>query len=482
MYNGDLSSQTLFLSEASTKIDLITSVRDPFNADPIELWDQIKYQLSKKLKAHAIKTWFSGARIKEIVDDFVVIAVANEFSRNFISQSYLTAIEESLREITARNLGVRLVVDGNYDLTQTANELAAEPSQISLGAIPQPVSKNDSTKLKGSYTLDNFIINKANRLALLFTKAFIDAKSDRYRSLYIHGGTGLGKTHLLHAIAKQMQKDNPSIKAKYVSAESFANELFTAIRNKQTADFHNKYRKLDLLLFDDAHFIENKKSTQEEFYYTFDAITSAGGKVVMAASKSPTNLTGVEANLKGRLISALSTEIFAHDFDARMEILTAKRRESEIKLSNEHLEFIAMRTQGSVRELEAALDKLSIYSEFGDVDDESIVSLFGYSQCSSGAYKGLDIEKITAVVAAYFGISVEDIRSSCRVKELTKARHIAVYLSRQLLEISHERIGRYFSGRKHSSIIHSIKLIQGEISRDRSTALVIEDIKAKLCG
>ncbi len=480
MYNGDLSSQTLFLSETSTKIDLITSVRGSYTADPVELWNEIKSQLAKRLKAHAIKTWFGGAFIKEIVDDFVVIAVANEFSRNFISQSYLSAIEDSLREITARNLGVRLVV--SEDLTAIANEIASEPCQISLGAIPQPTVKNDPVRLKGAYTLDNFIVNKANRLALLFTKAFIDAKSDRYRSLYIHGSTGLGKTHLMHAIANEMQRLSPSLRVKYVSAESFANELFTAIRNKQTADFHNKYRKLDLLLFDDAHFIENKKSTQEEFYYTFEAITNAGGKVVMAASKSPQNLTGVEANLKGRLVSALSTEIFAHDFDARMEILTAKRKNANIKLSNEHLEFIALRTQGSVRELDAALDKLSLYSEFGDVDDESIASLFGYSQCSSGAYKGLDIEKISAVVAVYFGIPLEDLRSSSRIKELTKARHIAVYLSRQLLEISHERIGRYFSGRKHSSIIHSIKLIQGEISRDRSTALVIKDIKAKLCG
>ncbi len=474
LYNGNQTINDLKLSP-------ITPVSTPL-INQEELWLQILNLLSKKIKKHALQTWLSGATLKEIVDDYAVIAVKNDFSRNFISQTYSAQIEEALREITARNLGVRFVVDENLDLNQVANIVASEATQISLGTVPQPRFKNDPASLKNSYTLENFISNSANRLALLFTKAFIDAKSNRYRSLYIHGGTGLGKTHLLHAIANARLAQNPNLKVKYISTESFANELFQAIRNKNTAEFHAKYRKIDLLLLDDAQFLENKKSTQEEFYYTFEAITNAGGKVVMAASKNPNNLVNIEANLKSRLTGSLVTEIFDHDFDARMEILKAKTKQDKTPISNEHLEFIALRTQGSVRDLEAALNKLSLFNEFGHLDDESIVDLFGYSRCSSGAYKGLDIEKISEVVAAYCGVALNELRSPSRVKELAKARHISIYLCRELLQISHERIGKYFSGRKHSSIIHSINLIKGEISRDRSMALVIEDIKAKLCG
>jgi len=474
LYNVNLSPETEL---NTTKINTITSVSSPA---PEELWLQVYNQLARKIKKHAMQTWLSGAKLKEIVDDFAVIEVKNEFSRNFISQTYLTEIESALREITARNLGVRLIVNETMDLGHAAAE-AKQPQQMSLGTIAQPKIKNDPININPSYTLETFTSTAANRLALLFTKAFIDAKSNRYSSLYLYGATGLGKTHLIHAIANRKIAENPNLRIKYISTESFANELFQAIRNKNTADFHNKYRKLDLLILDDVHFLEGKKSTQEEFYYTYEAITSAGGKIVMAASKNPNSLN-IEANLKSRLTGSLVTEIFEHDFDARMEILRAKAKRDSIPLSNEHLEFIALRTQGSVRDLEAALNKLSIFNELGAIDDGAIVELFGFSHCSSGAYKGLDIETITDVVAKYCGVKLEELRSPCRVKELAKARHIAIYLSRQLLEISHERIGKYFSGRKHSSIIHSIKLIQSEISRDRSMALVIEDIKAKLCG
>ncbi len=475
MYNANLSLEAEL---TPTKINTITSVSSRVTED---LWLQVYNQLARKIKKHALQTWLSGAALKEIVGDFAVIEVKNEFSRNFISQTYLAEIENAVREVTARNLGVRLIVNENADLNQAAAEITKQPQQMSLSAVAQPRAKNDPLNIKISYSLESFISTAANRLALLFTKAFIDAKSNRYSSLYIHGGTGLGKTHLLHAIANRKFIENPNLRVKYISTESFANELFQAIRNKNTAEFHNKYRKLDLLLLDDVQFLENKKSTQEEFYYTYEAITNAGGKIVMAATKNPNSLN-LEANLKSRLTGSLVTEIFEHDFDARMEILRAKAKRDSIPLSNEHLEFIALRTQGSIRDLEAALNKLSIFNELGAIDDSAIADLFGHSHCSSGAYKGLDIETISEVVAKYCGVKLEALRSPSRVKELAKARHIAIYLSRQLLEISHERIGKYFSGRKHSSIIHSIKLIQSEISRDRSMALVIEDIKAKLCG
>ncbi len=444
--------------------------------DPVSLWAQIYEQLALKLKKHSLQTWFKTVSIKEIKDDFVVLRVPNEFSRNFISQTYLPIIESVIREVTASNLGLRLIVE-NLELAELVVE---SPNQLSLASFSAP--KNKKTKLRSNYNFDNFISNKANRLALLFIKAFMDPRASRYGSLLLHSPTGLGKTHLLQAMAHQLSQNSSQVKLLYVSAESFANELFEAIRNKRTGDFHNKYRKLDFLFFDDAQFLENKKSTQEEFYYTFEAITQAGGKVVIASSKNPSELENIDAKLKNRLLASLVTEIFEHDFGARMDILKAKTISSGLDLSEAHLELIASKPYSSVRELESALDKLSIYSEFGDIDDGSMVELFGFSHCSSGVYKGLDILRITETVARYFGLEIVALQGTSRSQQLSKARHIAIYLSRELLKISYKRIGECFSNRKHSSIIHSIQLIRQEISRDRSLALVIDDIKSKLCG
>ncbi len=463
-------------TEASSDLDQISTEQKPLE----QLTKDLHKELSKRIKKHALKTWLSGAFIKEIANDYAIVAVANEFSRNFITQTYLSDIESALKEITATNLGVKLVIDETASLREIANEVYSE--QISLAAIPQVKTKNDPINIKDSFNFDNFILTKANRLAVLFAKAFIESRSDRHNSLYVYGDTGLGKTHLIHAIANELKKQNPNLRIKYISAESFANELFEAISTKQTAALHHRYRKLDLLILDDAQFLENKKSTQQEFLYSYEAITNAGGKVILAASKNPKDLVNVEASLQNRLSSSLVTEIFEHDFESRLEILKSKAKDKKIQISPEQLESIAHKSKSSVRELEAALNKLATYSEFGDIDDASISELFAYSLCSSGKLKGLDIEKISSTVADYFGIALEDLRSTSRLKELARARHIAIHLSRELLQISHSRIGQYFSNRKHSSIIHSIKLINAEIKKDRSTALVIEDIKVRLCG
>lgn len=448
-----------------------------------EIWTKALQLLSKKLKKSIYNTWIRPCRLIEIKHDHALIGVINEFARNFIEQSCVKDIEVALREVTASNIGIRLCVDNSakIEIYEDEEEVQTLGLQKSFASLKQEIQKTP-IELNSQQTFKTFISGKSNRLSLLFAKAFLEGNSEKYKSLFIYSEPGLGKTHLLNAIAQQALESDASKKIKITNAESFMNEFIGSINKKTTETFRKKYRELDMLLVDDVQFLQGKKASQEEFMHSIDAICKNGGKLVFTASQNPKELNNLDANLKSRFAGSLQTEILPLDSESLHEILELKAKEMGLNLTQQHFSYLKQQQLHNIRDIEALLLKLSTINEHADysVDDHMIASLFSPVQFSNNQYRGLRIDDIIETVAAYFGLSATDLRSSKRHKEFSKARHLAIYLAKEILDISYARIGESFSGRKHSSVIHSVKLIKKDLEQDRSLQLVVEDIKSKL--
>lgn len=459
---------------------------DQKQANINEIWSEVLSKLSKKLKKPSFETWIKPLRLNSIKDNYAIIATKNEFSRNFISQSFLEDIQIAIKEVLATSLGIRLVIDSTISIHEenkdSSNEIEAK--QVSFADISTPDQNLSLTKAKTNlnkdYTFDNYVLGSFNKVSFALSQAFAQ-KSNSYKSLYISSETGLGKTHLLNAIGNTAHSNDRALNLKYISAEQFTNELVKSIRSNNSQEFKSKYRDLDMLLMDDFQFFEGKTVSQEEFLYTYNSIVNKGGQVVISSNKPLNALSKFESALSSRLEGSLVAEIDQPDFDSRLCILEEKASEENIKVKSSVLDALANIYTNNIRELEGSLLRLSAYTSFTDedIDDHLVSKLFGASR-HGGQYHGLSIEDISKTVAKYFGISLDDIRGPRRVLDFAKARHIAIFLAYDMLELSYSRIGEYFSGRKHSSVIHSIKTIKNDLIRDRSIALIVNDIKSKL--
>lgn len=457
-----------------------------------EIWLKVLSILEKKIRKPSFQTWIRPSLLSSINDTEAVVAVRNEFTRNFLMQSYQKEIQSAITEVMAQALALRIVIEPELDYS--INELrTSDQIQVSLAAINTSLDKINpvntqfrkaKTKLEPKYNFNNLYQAEFNQSAITFAKAIIENGSGFYNSLFIYSAPGLGKTHLLHALGNSIAKIDQDIRVRYVKAEEFTNELIISIQRNQTQEFRNQYRNLDLLLFDDFQFLEGKKTCQEEFLYTFDALISSGAKVIITAQKNIDDIK-LSSNLNNKIKSSLLSQINAPSFTDRIAIINNKSQASEMGISDIYAETIARKYPNSIRELEAALYQISAYKNFAgeNIDDELIARLFG-GISSEPRNKGLSIEKISSTVADYFSLKNKELIGKKRLQDITRARHIAIYLSHELLEISYSRIGEYFGGRKHSSIIHSIKTVNSQLQSKLPSAgalkSIILDIKAKI--
>ncbi|MEY3369339.1 MAG: hypothetical protein RLZZ361_9 [Cyanobacteriota bacterium] len=440
------------------------------------IWSRIIEILSLKLKKPSIQTWILPLKLINIEKDTALIGVKNEFTRNFIFQSYHSYIEQALKEATAHALAIRYILDNTIEIVVSNN---SEPVQTKISEINPVKPKFFNKNLNQHFSFSNFIEDSSNKASLTFAKAIVENHSGIYNSLFICSDSGLGKTHLLHAIGNYALNEDPNTRVKFVNAEEFTNNLINSIHKNKSQEFRNLYRNIDILLFDDFQFLDNKKACQEEFIYTFEAICSRGGKVILASSKELKDFKLLNKKLESRLKGALVAPIGRPGYSARIKILTAKAQLNNIELNNKYLNTIAEKCNSNVRELEGALMQISALQNYSSVDDEMVANLFG-GLAEYPANKGASISSICKQVAEYFGIEPEDITGKKRMQEFTRARHIAIYLSYRLLNISYSRIGEEFNGRKHSSIIHSIKtvedILKSNLPSSKSVKKLVEQV------
>jgi len=443
-----------------------------------ELWTQILDSARSGLPEQTFRTWLAGTEAFALSDDLLLVEVPSDFHEEWLKDKYGPMLEEITRRIVGRpleiefrctspppkrtvpSLEVRRPDEGGVQPERTPS-----PSPSPKAPARPPASLNDR------YSFDRFVVGNNNQLAAAACHAVAEKPARMYNPLFIYGGVGLGKTHLMHAIGNHIVRSDLEKRVAYVPSEQFTNELVTAIQEGTTPRFRRRYRQMDLLLVDDVHFLEGKERTQEEFFHTFNALYDAHRQIVLTSDRPPKEIPGLEDRLVSRFEWGLVADIKPPDYETRVAILRKKADDDDLTVDPDVLDFIARSCTSSVRELEGAVIKLLAYSSLRN--QEITVSmaqnaLEGMLRSDAAEDSGptLTAEEIRQKVAEAWGVKVSGLQSRRRTKDLTVPRQVAMYLIRELLDLSLVRIGELFGGRDHSTVIHSLKKVEETMEED----------------
>ncbi|HEX8431213.1 MAG TPA: chromosomal replication initiator protein DnaA [Longimicrobium sp.] len=462
-----------------------------------EVWSQILEGAKQALPEQAFRTWLQPTQAVAISQDLLVVSTPNPFAVDWVEDKYaelLTGIGEHLFGRRFQ-LSVQFTKDGRpaaVSIPQAAAPAAPVPQPAPTPAPryeppAQPaLSARPSAPLNPRYTFDRFVVGNNNQLSAAAAHAVAEAPALMYNPLFIYGGVGLGKTHLMHAIGYAMLERDPTKKVMYLSSERFTNELVSAIQEGSMAEFRRHYRQIDLLMVDDIQFLEGKERTQEEFFHTFNALYEAQKQIVLTSDRPPKEI-GLEDRLISRFEWGLVTDIKAPDFETRMAILRKRVEEDGLQISglDDVLTLIARSRSSSVREIEGAVIKLLAYSSLTgrQIDlalaQEALGGPAGADGRHGGAMDGgATPERVRHAVAEAWGTTAEALQSKKRTKDLTVPRQVAMFLIKELFDQSLVEIGKLFGGRDHSTVIHSVAKVEEELRTDAAFRQRVEQIRA----
>ena len=442
----------------------------------IEKWEEILRTVKEEheLTDISFKTWLEPLKVFDVKDNTLYILVPDEqMGLNYITKKYTLPIKVAVAEIIGKDYEIEFVL----------------PEQAKSMRTPKPMAfvnteSIDKSSLNPNYTFDTFVVGNNNKLAHAASLAVAESPGEVYNPLFLYGGVGLGKTHLMHSIAHFIQFNNPDVKILYVSSETFTNELIEAIRNgNNTAmtKFREKYRNIDVLLIDDIQFIIGKESTQEEFFHTFNALHSAGKQIILTSDKPPKDMETLEERIRSRFEWGLMADIGAPDYETRMAILRRKVESDDMSLSDDILNYIANNIKSNIRELEGALNKLLAYSNLEKTEiTMEIAKKELQNIITPDKPREITPQLIIEVVSEHFQISLDQMISKNRSNEIARPRQIAMYLCKTMTDIPLDSIGSLLGGRDHSTIIHGIKKIADEYDSNEQTRNLIETIKKKI--
>ncbi len=443
----------------------------------LDLWKEVSGLLSKELSEQTFKTWFEPLRVVSCDDSSFILGVPDSYFGLWLKGHYENLIASSVQEVLGQKREIK------YQVLETpapsVKKMAGKPESVFSSArqVPLPSSTAD---LNQKYTFDHFVIGPGNRFAHAAAMAVSEAPAKNYNPLFIYGPVGLGKTHLMQAVAHSIKSRIPSSKVLYISSEQFTNQLISAIQNRSTQQFRAKYRNLDLLLIDDIHFIAEKEATQEEFFHTFNTLYDAHKQIVVSSDRPPKEIPGLEERLVSRFGWGLVTDIQPPDFETRVAILKKKMEKETVTVSDEVCFFIASKIKSNIRELEGALIRVVAYCALTNSpltlkQAQEILQ----ASCKEEAQK-ISMEKIQRVVADYFNLNVSDLRAKKRTQSVAGPRQIAMYLIRTLTRHSFPEIGEYFGGRDHTTVLHACQKIEKEIATESRIHKTINEIKDML--
>jgi len=437
-----------------------------------ELWQAALGELELSLSKANYTTWFRNTFISAFEEGRIVVSVPNTFTKAWLEKKYHVAILKALQNVAKE--GVREVhykVELKPAVPQDIGTPIGAPATSTPAASAQAEEEtNEGTKdfsLNPRYTFENFIVGKTNELAHAAALA-VTEKPGRYNPLFVYGGVGLGKTHLLQAIGHKMIEMNPRTKVLYVTCERFTNEFIHAVRNGRGKEFKDTYRSLDLLLIDDIQFITGKEGTQEEFFHTFNTLHQSNKQIVLSSDRPPKAIQGIEQRLVSRFEWGMMVDISAPDLETRVAILESKCKEKHYELSREILSYVASSVQSNVRELEGTLNKIIAYHQFKNIKAsmESIRELVSSINSAAGSKKNLTPKDLLDTVASYFDVPTADLLGKCREKRLSFPRQIIMYLMREELNSSYPSIGKIIGGRDHTTAIHAYTKIAADLQED----------------
>ena len=445
--------------------------------DAQQLWRTAQEQLQLQLSKPSYDTWISRSKGLSHEDGVLVVGVHSAYAKDWIENRLYGAIQKTLSEIAHRTISVRFVVQRNSSESQDQNVLDLPP--LSQPEIPLTRPDREASQVNPRYAFDNFIVGQSNRLAHAGCLAVGENPGTAYNPLFIYGGVGLGKTHLLHAIGNRALQD--SRRTLYVSTETFANEMINSIRTRTTEDFRAKYRSIEVLLLDDIHFLINKEATQEEFFHTFNDLYQRNRQIVLSSDRPPKAFVGLEERLRSRFEWGLTTDIQPPDLETRIAILAVKAESRGIQLSPKLLEFVAQQVQSNIRELEGALTRvLAVARMLGEpLTIQTAQRALGDM---TQPHRHLEPEVIIMAVADYFAVSVEDVMGRRRSRDIALTRQVAMYLIRDLTSLSLPQIGRAVGNRDHTTVLYGVDKISALFEKDDTLRRQILEIKTGLYG
>ena len=461
-----------------------------------EAWSRILERARAQLPDPIFRIWLSQTEPIALSHNELLIAAGSEFHAEWIADKYGDLLSQVAERVFGRPLSV--VIRPMESAPGMPNPLLARalgtaPLSPTPGAPvpakePAPSAARATTTigapLNERYTFERFVVGPNNQLSAAACRAVAEAPARIYNPLFIYGGVGLGKTHLMHAIGHATLARDPNKRVAYISSERFTNELIASIQEGRMAEFRRRYREIDLLLIDDVQFLGEKERTQEEFFHTFNALYDAQRQIVLTSDRPPKEIPGLEERLVSRFEWGLVTDIKPPDFETRVAILRKKADEDQLVLDDEVLDFIAHNCRSSVRELEGAIIKLLAYSSLTrrEITVELAREALGGVIRPSGGREELNAAAIRDRVAKHWGVTPADLASKRRTKELTVPRQVAMYLIRELLRLPLVDIGKVFGGRDHSTVIHSIEKVEREMAQDPAFRQRVEALRAELAG
>ena len=455
----------------------------------LTVWDQVLSRIEDQVGKHSFSTWFKPTSLLADGGQSLSIRVPNLLFVEWLPKHYSVVLAEALREVGRPDVKLVFVPDGPggpasgrapFVVTRPTPEFETprEPSQdVTRGdMVPQR-----SGSLIPRYTFDTFIVGPSNQFAHAACRAVAETPSRSYNPLFIHGGVGLGKTHLMHAIGHYVVQHHPGLVLTYISSERFMNEMINAVRFDRILDFRSRYRSVDVLLVDDIQFVSGKEGTQNEFFHTFNALHDAQKQIVISSDRTPHEIPALEERLRSRFEWGLIADIQVPDVETKAAILKRKAEEEGVPLANDVAMFMASRIKSNVRELEGSLIRLIAYSSLTtkpltiDLAQEVLRNVIDHDE------KAVTIEQIQKYVADYYHLKLHELKSRNNSKSVAMPRQVAMYLCKSLTHASLPEIGRSFGGKHHSTVIHSIKKVE-EMRRksgefDKQVANLLESVK-----
>jgi len=432
------------------------------------IWDHTLVLLEKEVSEVGYKTWFEPIVPISLNANSIDLSVRQEFVKNHIEQNFVNLIKNAIQVVTHKDYSINILLDDGITGAENTNE---EDVQY-------------TTLLNSKYTFDTFVIGNSNKLAHAASVAVAESVGKAYNPLFLYGGAGLGKTHLMHAIGNYVLKQRPHTNVLYVPSEKFTNELINAIRDDKNNEFRNRYRSVDLLLLDDVQFISRKERTQEEFFYTFNTLYDAEKQIIIASDKKPSDIPLLDERLRTRFEWGLTADIQPPDMETRIAILRKKAWLQGIIVPDEIISYIADIIPSNIRLLEGALNRVIAYASLTDYDLSRDIAEEALKNIISGVEnREITQNVIIDAICKYFDLRDDDfITSKKRTNDMVRPRHIAMYLCRELMGMSLPSIGNLFGNKNHTTVMHAIKKVNEDILTSGETKRLIENLISDIKG
>ena len=432
--------------------------------DLAEIWVRCKDKLKESFNEKVFNVWIKPIMPLEVTDTYYKVAVKNGFFKTMLEENYAQVIEGVLAGIMSKNIKLIIeTMDNGSSGSEAAEERPAVPAkreQQQLFNENTSVQQPDESNLNPKYVFETFVIGNSNRFAHAAAQAVANDPAHAYNPLFLYGGVGLGKTHLMHAIGNRIKQNNPSMKVLYTSSEKFTNEIINSIQNKTTEAFRQKYRNIDCLIIDDIQFLKGKEQTQVEFFHTFNALKDADKQIIISSDRPPREIETLEDRLRSRFDQGLTADIQTPDLETRMAILRTKAASDNIVLPTEVITLLATNIATNIREIEGAYNKIVAYTSLMHMPitvetAQKVLSDMG----NDIKTRTITYEGIIKVVADHYNVKQDELFNKKRTQNIAFPRQVAMYLCRELADLSYPRIGELFGGRDHTTVIHAYEKI-----------------------